>query len=328
MRRDDEMKDVVFFEAFDEEQKKIKEKLPESLNVVFTEKTIGEYQVDSPPAKIVSIRTQSIVPTHWAQHIDACLTRSQGYDHVIRMFSAINHNVQLGYLGEYCKNSVAEHAIMCMFALLRKLKLQINQFDNFYRDNITGYECVNRKVLVVGVGAIGSQIANIAAALKMDVRGVDIDQKFEYINYVDLNEGIKWAEVIISAVPLTEQTHGLINYALMKQNHHKPIIINISRGEITPMEDLIRLLDDDRLAGLSLDVYEHESQLGDLLRANNTSDINANRYRELAARTNVIFTPHNAFNTHESVDRKARATVEAIRYFIQNKTFPNSISST
>ena len=321
------MHDIIFFEAFDEEQVKIIEKLPKSLNALFTEKTISEYRADTPPAKILSIRTQSTVPQHWTDQIDACLTRSQGFDHIIRMFSARSHNVQLGYLGEYCKNSVAEHAIMCMFALLRKLKLQINQFQTFNRDNLTGLECIRRKALVVGVGAIGSQIADIATALKMDVRGVDIDRKFEHINYVNLEEGLKWAEVIFSAVPLTPQTQGLINYSLMNLNQQNPIIINISRGEITPMNDLVRLLDEDKLAGFSLDVYENESQLGDGLRADNTSDETVNTYRNLANRPNVILTPHNAFNSFESVDRKAQATVDSINHFIKNGVFPHPISS-
>jgi len=189
-----------------------------------------------------------------------------------------------------------------------------------------GAEIRGQSALVVGVGRIGSQIVDLAHGLKMFVKGVDIDERIEDVQYVSLEEGINGADVIFCALPLTEETKGLLDYDRLKQAQSGLILINISRGEITPIEDLKQLLDERKLGGLSLDVYPQEKELAHLLRGTGkATDRSARIIMALKDRENCLFTPHNAFNTVESLNEKAKHTAEAIKYFLENKTFPHKV---
>ena len=64
--------------------------------------------------------------------------------------------------------------MLLWMALLRKLPAQMQHFTSFNRDDLTGSECAGKKLLVVGVGNIGSEIVKLGLGLGMAVRGVDL----------------------------------------------------------------------------------------------------------------------------------------------------------
>ncbi len=318
--------DVMFFEVFQEEEIAIKKFLPAGILAGFDSKTIQDCHLMDIPSSLMSIRTQSRIPNEWASQLKGILSRSQGYDHLLAYRHTTQSNIPCGYLASYCSRAVAEHAILAMMTLLRKLKAQIKNFETFHRDELTGLECQNRNVLVVGVGNIGGEIVDIAQGLRMNVKGVDIDPQKKGISYISLDEGVVWADVIFCAVPLTEQTHQMLNYKLFQSSGHDKFLINISRGEITPVASLDRLLSEGVLAGISLDVFPDERYLADFSRGTikeKTPDLKI--ILDLSQRDNVLFTPHNAFNSRESVINKARLSVESIVYFLKNNTFPKQI---
>jgi hypothetical protein len=74
--------DVFFYEAFQEEVEALKRYLPTNIEAEFTWKTIQEQGDREPPASVISIRTQSVIPTSWAAKLSGILTRSTGYDHI------------------------------------------------------------------------------------------------------------------------------------------------------------------------------------------------------------------------------------------------------
>ena len=123
------MLDVMFYEAFEEEEKEIKEALPTDVRAGFTPKTIAEAGGKECPAQLISIRTQSALPVEWAKDLKGILTRSQGYDHLTDYLSKTKADIACGYLGSYCARAVAEQAVLMMMALLRRLKKQIKQFE-------------------------------------------------------------------------------------------------------------------------------------------------------------------------------------------------------
>jgi D-lactate dehydrogenase len=314
--------DVFFYEAFMEEAEELKQFLGTSCSFECSPMTIQELGHAKPPARLISIRTQSKLPTAWSDQIDGVLSRSTGYDHLIAYRSAIKKPMPLGYLDEYASRAVAEQAILLAFALLRKLPAQMRQFTRFERDGLTGAECPGRHLLVVGVGRIGSEIYRIGGELGFTVKGVDIDRKKKDVDYVSKEEGLGWADVIIGAMNLTEVNRNYFNYSLLKRAKPGAIFVNIARGELSPINDLTTLLDEHILGGVGLDVYDNESVLGVVLRNPdaNPSD-EAAAIRRLAAFPNVILTPHNAFNTVEAVKRKSEMSVEQVKHFLKHKDF-------
>ncbi len=160
--------DVHFYEAFEEEIVVLRQYLPAHIRAHFTSNTIQEAGDAKPPAELISIRTQSIIPPAWAGNLKGVVSRTNGYDNLVGC------RIPCGYLPHYCSHAVAEQAILLVMALLRKLPAQIAQFPAFHRDGLTGSECAGKKLLVVGVGNIGTEIVKIGQALGMQVHGVDL----------------------------------------------------------------------------------------------------------------------------------------------------------
>ena len=320
--------DVIFYEAFKEEEVALKKLLPKIIKAVFTPKTIQEEVSFEPPASIISIRTQSRIPIAWSKKVKGILARSQGYEHLVNYRREAKTKIPCGYLSDYCSRSVAEHAVMMMLVLLKHFKKQTRQLGQFDRDGITGLDCFGKKALVFGVGHIGAQIVDLLKGLKMTVKGIDVKQNLKTLKYVSLPAGIKWADILFCAAALTGKTEKALNYSVLKKAKPGLVLINVSRGEITPSEDMKRLLDEKFLGGLALDVYPDESYLADYLR-DDTKDLDKNiqTILELKDLDNVICTPHNAFNTRESVQQKAKQSVESLKYFLKKGKFPHAVIS-
>lgn len=314
--------DVFFYEAFEEEAARIKNYLPSKINAGFTWKTIQEYGQEQPPARLISVRTQSAIPHSWNNSIDAILSRSTGYDHLKRYQKASGSTVPMGYLPLYCHRAVAEQALLLMLSLTRKLPSQMKNFDRFHRDGLTGGELMGKTLAVVGVGNIGSQLVEIGSGLGMKVYAVDIDHKFPELNYAEPEEALSQAHFVVCAMNLTEENEGYFDYRTLKQTPEGSYFINVSRGELSVSEDLLALLEEGHLAGIGLDVYEEEKELAVSLREGKLSDnLKVTAVMKLAQHPQVILTPHNAFNTTEGVDRKSKQSVEQAIQFLEKDEF-------
>ena len=315
-------KDVVFFEAFAEEQKLLKKFCPKHIRADFISATIQESSLKEPPATFISIRTQSRIPAAWAQDLDGILTRSTGYEHVLTYKERTRSSLALGYLPSYCARAVAEQAFLMIFSLLRKAKEQQKNFLSFDRDGLTGSECQGKKILIVGVGRIGKEVARIARGLGMKVLGVDIVRRHPSLDYVPLGRGLAWADVVVCACALTDKTFGMLDHETLRRAKKGTVLINVARGEISPLKDLKRLLDEKILGGLGLDVYENEEAVAQDLRSRRRASPKTKIVLDLSKKDNVMFTPHNAFNTREALERKARQSFDSVISFLTRKKFP------
>lgn len=327
--------DVFFYEAFEEEQLAIQRHLPKTIQAGFTWKTIQESADASPPAAIISTRTQSQLPSSWAGRLTGILTRSTGYDHVRDYLRQVEKQIDefdtkriaCGYLPLYCNRAVAEQAMMLWMALLRKLPRQLQQFSKFNRDGLTGRECLSKTLLVVGVGNIGYEAVKIGLALGMNALGVDIVRRHEDVEYVEIDAGMACADVIVCAMNLTDDNAAYFDYARLCGGSPEAIFVNVARGEHSPAADLLRLLEQGLLGGVGLDVYDREKEFAVQLRSGDTAQGDADRDGAFAAllaladRPDVITTPHNAFNTIEAVERKSAQAVESIAAMLETGGF-------
>jgi D-lactate dehydrogenase len=317
--------DIFFFEAFREETEALKRYLDPHIEAGFTWKTIQEYGASgtqAPPAPLISIRTQSAMPLTWATQLAGILTRSTGYDHLARYRQRTQTDARCGYLPLYCHRAVAEQAMLLWMALLRKLPLQMRSFATFNRDGLTGRECKHKTLLVVGVGHIGHEVVDIGRGLGMQVWGVDIVHTHDNVTYVTLEEGLPEADIIVCAMNLTEDNEGYFDYKTLRQAKRGALFVNVARGELSPLGDLRRLLEEGHLAGVGLDVYPDEGEIAVAMREGTLGDATpAQALLALAERPDVVLTPHNAFNTQESVDRKADHSAQQVRHFMVYGTF-------
>lgn len=313
--------DVFFYEAFAEEAPAIAAALPTRVRAGFTSETIQASQHSSPPAPLISIRTQSSVPEKWLTSLRGVLARTTGYDHLLPLQRS--GGPALACLDEYCSRAVAEQAALLWMALLRKLPLQISQFVRFDRDGLTGGECAGRTLSIFGVGRIGYEISRIGKGLAMRVIGVDPVQRHPDVEYLDPAAALAVADVVVCSMNLTPSNHNYFSARLLKSCRQGALFINVARGELAPVSDLRAALDAGTLGGLGLDVFEDEPTLADALRRGSRSPLNeeAGQLRALAARPNVILTPHNAFNTREAVERKACQSADEVIRFLEHGQF-------
>ncbi len=316
------MNQVFFYEAFDEEAAELRRHLPPGIRAGFSAGTVQETPAARPPARLISIRTQSVLPPDWAGHIDGLLGRCTGFDHLLAYRTAAGRPIALGYLPRYCARAVAEQALLLWTALLRRLPLQMRQFATFHRDGLTGRECLGKTLTVIGVGQIGHEIVCLGRSLGMEVLGVDLVQRHADVTYVEREEGLRRADVLVCAMNLTADNASYFSSETFGMAERRPVFVNIARGELAPAPAILQALERGWISAAGLDVYARESDLAVALRQGRTpTDEEAQATLELASRPDVICTPHNAFNTHEAVERKAQQSIEQVLHFLDQGAF-------
>jgi D-lactate dehydrogenase len=316
------MSDVFFYEAFREEADALRSLLPASVSVGYSDATIQESAHAAPPARLISIRTQSQIPLDWATRLDAILSRSTGYDHLAAYAAATKMPLALGYLPLYCHRAVAEQAMLLWLALLRRLPRQTALFRTFHRDGMTGRECAGRTLVVVGVGHIGHEVCAIGRALGMHVLGVDVVERHPDVEYTDVAAALPQADVLVAAMDLNASNRGYFDAAKWRRVKRGAVFVNVSRGELSPSTTLLAAIESGELSGVGLDVFDHEATLATSLRSGSaTNDLEVAATLALANRDDCLLTPHNAFNTAEAVLRKSEHSVEQIVSFRERGQF-------
>lgn len=317
------MLDVYFYEAFAEEADELRRLLPKRIAAGYTDRTIQEAGHAAPPARLLSVRTQAVIPLSWAPEIRGILSRSTGFDHLAAYAKlAEDYPIRYGHLPLYCHRAVAEQAMLLWMALLRKLPRQVRQFHTFDRDGLTGPECQGKTLAVVGVGNIGHEACALGRALGMQVVGVDRRPVHADVDYVTIDQALARADVIVCAMDLNDSNYDYFDAAAWARVKRGAIFVNISRGEISPSTALAAALDAGQLGGVGLDVYAHEPELAVALRTGaHPTDPEALAALELVKRENVICTPHNAFNSTEAVHRKSLHSVQQIEEFLRTGEF-------
>ncbi len=157
--------------------------------------------------------------------------------------------------------AVAEHALMLMLAVARRLVLvdsAVKRGDWGVREGFVGSELRGKRLGVVGLGAIGARIVELGRALGMDVvcttrRTTDVD-----VPRIGFDELLATSDVIQICVALTDETRsmfGAVEFASMKPT---AIVVNTARGPIVDHAALGDALADHRLAGYGSDVWDPE----------------------------------------------------------------------
>lgn len=160
------------------------------------------------------------------------------------------------------------------------------------KDGLVGFELEGKKFGVIGTGAIGLRTAKIAQAFGCEVYAYSRTVKeIPGITYVDLNTLLSTCDIVSLHTPLNATTRGLIGkeqLALMKPS---AILINTSRGPVVDSSALADALNEGRLAGAGIDVFEMEPPVPE--------------NHPLLSAKNVVATPHVAFATKEALEKRA-----------------------
>jgi len=156
----------------------------------------------------------------------------------------------------------------------------------------------------------------------MHVLGVDLEERHGSVNYVSLQAGLPQADIVVCAMNLTPENGSYFSREVLSRAKPGVVFVNVARGELSPMQDLLYLLEQGVLGAVGLDVYNRESELAVSLRTGTqAAHKEVQAVLALAECDNVILTPHNAFNTRESVERKALQSVQQLEHYMNTKAF-------
>jgi phosphoglycerate dehydrogenase-like enzyme len=164
---------------------------------------------------------------------------------------------------------IAEHVLAFLFYFSRGLYRYVpeQQQAHWNRDVVpTGqlWELEGKTMLVLGLGGIGTEVARRAAALGMRVIATRRSSRDgpTYVDYVGLSgeaaDLAQQADVVVNALPFTEETAGVIDAAFLSEMKSTAFFINVGRGGTVVTDDLIRALREGQIAGAGLDVTDPE----------------------------------------------------------------------
>jgi glycerate dehydrogenase len=187
--------------------------------------------------------------------------------------AAAARNILVENVSGYSTNSVAQLTITMLFTLAMDL-IHLNQavYDGTYSRHASFgywrqpfYELGGARYGIIGMGAIGRQVAKLASAYGAKVvyhstSGNNTDQPYPHVS---LDELLTTSEVISLHCPLTEATRNLIGYGELVKMKSSAYLINVARGGIVNETDLVRGLNEGLIAGAACDVYTQEPMPAD-----------------------------------------------------------------
>ena len=160
-------------------------------------------------------------------------------------------------------NPAAEITWALILGLYRNLKIEIdNMFQGYWQTSI-GLELKGKRIGLIGLGKIGTQVAKVAKAFGMEVSAWSENLNLSHANELGVlpmskNDLLKTSDIVSIHVVLGEKYKNLITKNEFKMMKKSSILINTSRGPIVNENDLIDALKNDDLSGVGLDVFNTE----------------------------------------------------------------------
>ncbi|MFC2076867.1 2-hydroxyacid dehydrogenase [candidate division KSB1 bacterium] len=224
--------------------------------------------------------------------------------------AATNRGIAVANTPGYGSDAVAEHGLALILAAGRRL---VEADRGIRRDGwatgLVGMELRGKTLGIVGLGSIGSRLAEIGRGLGMEVivhtRNPSAKRASEHgVEFVELDELLERSHVVSLHAAQTKETEGLIGAAELKKMRPEAIFINTARAALVDDVALVRALNEGWIAGAGIDVFESEPPPAD----NPLFDLD-----------NVVLSPHIAYNTAEARERLKRMVQENIVNFFQGQ---------
>ncbi|WP_114576307.1 D-2-hydroxyacid dehydrogenase [Saliphagus sp. LR7] len=258
------------------------------------------------------------LPGEWlerAENLEWVQATSAGYDHYdVDALEA--RGITLTTASGVHAQPIGEQVLGAMLAFERGLlEARDRQRDGIWLAH-EGGELGHKTVGVVGLGAIGGRVAELASAVGSRVVGTKRDPSDapeatdEVYPPEEVAEVYRQADYLVVACPLTDETRGMIDREAFESLSSDAVVVNIARGEVIEEEALVSALQQGRIGGAALDVFDEEplsqeSPLWDL--------------------PNVLVTPHMAGSTPHYFDRVGDLFATNLEAFLAGEEPENRI---
>jgi D-lactate dehydrogenase len=231
---------------------------------------------------------------------------------------------------DYSPYAVAEHTVGLLLTLNRKIykAYQRTRKYNFSLDGLLGFDIHGKTIGVIGTGKIGKVFIEIMNGFGANVIAYDVfkdEEGAKSLNYkyVTLDELFSKSDIISLHCPLTKDTMNIINKESIEKMKDGVYILNTSRGKLINTNDLIKMLEKNKIGGLGLDVYEDEEKY--FLNDMSNSYLRDEDLSILLSMPNVVITAHQAFFTKEALDKIVSTTFSNIKDVFDKKKCKNEV---
>lgn len=228
-----------------------------------------------------------------------------GLDHIPLDYCQQN-NIKITNCSGYSNTSVSEQVIGMTISLLRYLYL--NNFatiegktNNYYGP---GEEIRNKTVGIIGLGNIGLETAKLFDAFGAKIIYYSRTKKLCKYQYVELEYLLKNSDIISLHIPSNSETYHFLDKEKLNLIKKDAILVNTARGKVIDNEYLAKLLNEEKIKGAAIDVFDYEPPLKKEYPLLNTK--------------NILLTPHTAFLTKESLIRRANIEFNNVINYLIN----------
>lgn len=217
----------------------------------------------------------------------------------IDLAAAQERNIEVLTIRGYGDRTIAEHALALMLSASRHVTAMDRELRRGVWQTPVGVELFGKRLGVLGVGGIGSEVIKIAHAFGMEVVAWNRSPITQDLpcKQTGLEELLRTSDVISLHLALNESTRGIIGQDQLDLMKKEAILINVGRGALVDEPALINALKAKKIAHAALDVFETEP-----LPANH----------ELTKLENVTLTSHAAFSSQEAMIRLLSSGLDAL----------------
>lgn len=208
------------------------------------------------------------------------------------------------------RDSVAEHVVGMLLILMNRLFIASNEVKNgiWKREENRGDELLGKTFAIIGYGNMGKATAKRLSGFGVEVIFHDIlpNLSDEFATQVSLEALQKRADVLSLHIPLTEETHYLVDEEFISKMEKNFYFVNTARGKNLKTRALVKAIESGKVLGACLDVLEYEKSSFENLEIENQD------LKYLLDSEKVIVTPHIGGWTHQSKEKLAQVIVDKI----------------
>lgn len=326
---------MLLFDFRESEEKFFKENKFNNFEIKFFKESLAETTLDMlseedfEETMIISVFITSTINEKVIskfKNLRVISTRSTGYDHIC-LNSCVNKHIALVNVNSYGVTSVAQFTIGVLISLIRNLYSAIGAVydDSFHSLDFCGRDLNTLTLGIIGTGAIGKSVIEMASCFGMKVLAYDIRPQEELIEefgveYVDFDTLLSDSDVISLHLPYTKDNYHMISDEQFVKMKDGVYFINVSRGELVNTNALAEFATNGKFRGIALDVVAcpdvNSDKNGERERSSVFCVETSKSVQELSKLPNVILTPHMAYNTQESVDYILKVTFENLSDYV------------
>ena len=224
----------------------------------------------------------------------------------VNLAAARAKGITISNVPEFCTDAVAEHAVSLILGVAKRIEegrplLKAGGWNSALAYKTRGLR--GKTLGMFGLGKIGGRIAEIARdGFRMNViatvRDASRAREFETVDWDRL---LTESDFLVIAAPATPETRGIFNRETFARMKPGAVLVNVSRAALVDEAALLAALDDGRLAGAAVDVFQREPPSPD---------------DPILHHAKVLVTPHVAWGTEDAVERLLDLSIANVEAFL------------